>query len=75
MKLQCRALGNKKVLVIPAIYWDMFDDGETYDGLKCIRTARYKCLLVPSYRWDEFEEGEEYEIRVPGRQVHRNPLM
>ena len=72
MKLVCKVVGGKKVLVIPSVYHDMFEYGETYDGLKCIRTARYKCLLIPAYRWDEFKEDVEYEISVTRKREPRN---
>ena len=62
MKLRCKQLDNKKVLIIPSYYEDMFELGKKYDGMTCTRTARYLCLLIPSYRWDEFEDGKEYEV-------------
>ena len=64
MKLKCRIVGNKKVLVIPSIYHDMFKEGEKYRGMTCAWIARYKCLIIPSLRYDEFEEGREYEIII-----------
>ena len=62
MKLRCAVVGGKKVLVIPAVYEDVFQDGRKYGGMTCTRTARYKCLLIPSMYWDQYREGEEYEV-------------
>lgn len=62
MKLKCKVLDNKKVLVIPSVFHDMFEEGKEYCGLKCIRVARYKALMVPRAFYDIYEEGKEYEL-------------
>lgn len=62
MKLKCKVLDNKKVLVIPSLFHDMFEEGKEYCGLKCMRVARYKVLVVPRVLFDMYEEGKEYEF-------------
>ena len=62
MKLKCKIVGGKKVLVIPAIYEDMFEEGKRYNGMLCSRIARYKVLIIPAIISDQYEEGKEYDF-------------
>ncbi len=63
MKLRCKDLGNKKVLLIPPEFSDMFTPGKDYGPFKCIRVARQLALYIPQELADQFKDGEEYEVR------------
>jgi hypothetical protein len=63
--LTVKIVANKKRLIIPSLYYDLFKVGVRYQGLLCTNVGRYRVLSIPPVMEDQFLVGEQYEIEVP----------